>query len=257
MTSPPAASSWLSLAGPDVRSRAIIVVEAGLAILDGVSSMDDDGLPSIVVRAAVSVGSAMVGSVRVTQGDDVEWVWGAEGPLVDDVSSLVTRAAPSELVVSGAVASAINHRFSLQRAAGSVYVVAAITEVGQESTVDPASHRFVSTILVTNVVGYATTIERLGDRAGGELMAAHERALRAELVVHGGEEVNLAGEGLLASFDGPAGAYRCALGMIVRVRQLGLAIRAGVHTGEVERVGESFRGIALNVAAAVAAGDTR
>ncbi len=74
----------------------------------------------------------------------------------------------------------------------------------------PPSNRHVTTILVTDIVGSTGTFERVGDRAGSELLAAHERMTRAELVLHGGEEINAIGDGFLASFDSPASAIRCA-----------------------------------------------
>ena len=110
----------------------------------------------------------------------------------------------------------------------------------------------VTTILVTDIVGSTSTFERVGDRAGGELLAAHERVTRDELVLHGGAEINTVGDGFLAAFDSPARAIRCAFAVLARVRELGLVIRAGVHTGELERVEGTVRGIAMHVAARIA-----
>ena len=109
-----------------------------------------------------------------------------------------------------------------------------------------------TTILVTDIVGSTSTLERVGDQAGGELLAAHERMTRDELVLHGGDEINMVGDGFFASFASPARAIRCALAIVSRVRDLGIVIRAGIHTGELERIGGTPRGIAMHVAARIA-----
>jgi class 3 adenylate cyclase len=76
--------------------------------------------------------------------------------------------------------------------------------------------------------------------------------LRAQLARFRGREIDSAGDGILAVFDGPARAVRCALAMTRRVEPLGLELRAGVHTGEVERAGPAVRGLAVHVAARIA-----
>lgn len=77
--------------------------------------------------------------------------------------------------------------------------------------------------------------------------------MRAQLVRFRGEEIDTAGDGLLATFDGPARAVRCATAIVAAVRTLGLEIRAGVHTGEIERAGSDIRGIAVHLGARIAA----
>jgi class 3 adenylate cyclase len=95
--------------------------------------------------------------------------------------------------------------------------------------------------------------ERVGDHAWNELASAQERATRAELARFGGEEINTTGDGFLVAFDSPARAIRCALAVMIRLDSLGLRIRAGVHTGEVEQVDGRTRGIALALASRIAA----
>jgi class 3 adenylate cyclase/DNA-binding CsgD family transcriptional regulator len=115
-----------------------------------------------------------------------------------------------------------------------------------------AAQRRVKTILVSDIVGSTRTLERVGDRAGGLLMDAHERVAREELVVFGGEELDTAGDSFLAAFDSAAGAVRYAVVLIDRVVELGMAIRVGIHTGELEEVDGRPRGIALHIAARIA-----
>jgi class 3 adenylate cyclase len=203
------------------------------------------------VGAAVTAGSAVVGSMRTGRGQELRWAWAAEGEPVEHAAQLARSATAGSVLVSGEVASAVRHQFVVQPAGDDSFLVR--PRADDHDAGAPGADRRVATVLVTNLVGATRMIERLGDRAGGGLMAAHERATRAELVVHGGHELNTTGDGLLAVFDSPAGAIRCAFGVLTRVRYLGLAIRAGVHTGEVEYVAGVARGLALHVAAAIAA----
>ena len=113
--------------------------------------------------------------------------------------------------------------------------------------------RVLATILVTDLVGSTAKAAELGDRAWGDLLGSHHQAVRHELRRFSGEEINTAGDGFLALFDGPARAIRCALAVTQSVSELGLAVRAGIHTGEVERPGRDVSGIAVHVSARVAA----
>jgi class 3 adenylate cyclase len=112
--------------------------------------------------------------------------------------------------------------------------------------------RVLATILFTDLVGSTEAAVALGDRAWTDLLAAHHHAVRRALARFGGEEIDTAGDGFLVVFDGPARAVRCALAIRDEVAELGLEIRAGLHTGEVERVDGSIRGIAVHLAARVA-----
>jgi class 3 adenylate cyclase len=112
--------------------------------------------------------------------------------------------------------------------------------------------RLLATILFTDIVGSTETARQLGDSAWSRLLEQHHAVVRRELDHFAGEEIDTAGDGFFAIFDGPARAIRCALGLQHHLSPLGLQIRAGLHTGEVERVrGEKPRGIAVNVAARV------
>jgi class 3 adenylate cyclase len=114
--------------------------------------------------------------------------------------------------------------------------------------------RVLATVLFTDLVGSTEKARTLGDRRWSELLELHHEVVRAELRHHGGEEIDTAGDGFLALFDGPARAIRCALELREPLAALGVEVRAGVHTGEVERPrGEGPRGIAVHVGARVAA----
>jgi len=117
----------------------------------------------------------------------------------------------------------------------------------------PVGSRILATLLFTDIVGSTQMVQRLGDRAWADLLAEHHAAVRLELVRFSGDEIDTAGDGFLALFDGPARALRSALAIRDAVRALGLEIRAGVHTGEVERTADEIRGIAVHLAARVLA----
>jgi pimeloyl-ACP methyl ester carboxylesterase len=114
--------------------------------------------------------------------------------------------------------------------------------------------RVLATVLFTDLVASTERATALGDRAWAELLERHHEVVRGELARFGGEEIDTAGDGFLALFDGPARAVRCALGIRDGLGAIGLGVRAGVHTGEVERPrGGQPRGIAVHTGARIAA----
>ena len=113
--------------------------------------------------------------------------------------------------------------------------------------------RVLATVLFTDVVGSTERAVELGDRRWRELLDEHNRVVRRELERFRGREIDTAGDGFLATFDGPARAVRCAQSIAEAVRAVGLEIRAGVHTGEIELAGDDVRGIAVHTGARVAA----
>lgn len=116
----------------------------------------------------------------------------------------------------------------------------------------PDPDRVLATILFTDIVGSTERAASLGDKAWSELVGRHHAAIRRELERSRGREVDTAGDGFLAMFDGPARAVRSAVAATEAVAELGLEIRAGVHTGEVELAGTGIRGLAVHVGARIA-----
>jgi class 3 adenylate cyclase len=110
-----------------------------------------------------------------------------------------------------------------------------------------------ATVLFTDIVRSTETAAALGDRRWRELLQAHHAAVRRELERFRGREVDTAGDGVLATFDGPARAIRCAIAIRDVVEAIGLSIRAGLHTGECEMHGSEIAGIAVHMGARVAA----
>ena len=113
--------------------------------------------------------------------------------------------------------------------------------------------RVLATVLFTDIVGSTERAAAMGDRRWRDLLTSYYGLARDELARFRGREVDTAGDGFFAAFDGPARAIRCAKSISVKVRSLGIEIRAGLHTGECEMIGEKLGGIAVHIGARVAA----
>jgi class 3 adenylate cyclase len=120
----------------------------------------------------------------------------------------------------------------------------------------PEPDRVLATVMFTDIVGSTERAAELGDSRWRELLNNYYAVVRKELTTFRGREVNTAGDGLLATFDGPARAIRCACSVRERVRPLGLQVRAGLHTGECELIGDDVGGIAVHIGARVASAAT-
>jgi class 3 adenylate cyclase len=116
-----------------------------------------------------------------------------------------------------------------------------------------ATNRVLATVLFTDIVDSTSRAAEVGDHKWRELLLAHNDLIGREIQSSGGVVIKATGDGFLATFDGPARAVSCALAIVENVRHLGLDVRAGVHTGECERVGDDVAGIAVHIGARVAA----
>jgi class 3 adenylate cyclase len=117
----------------------------------------------------------------------------------------------------------------------------------------PRTDRVLATVLFTDIVDSTGHAAKLGDSAWRELLGRHDRLVRAHVERHRGRFVKSLGDGILATFDGPARAIRGALDISRTVSGLGLEVRAGVHTGEVEVLGDDVGGMAVHIGARVSA----
>jgi len=115
------------------------------------------------------------------------------------------------------------------------------------------SERVLATALFTDIVGSTTRLAQLGDKGWRDLIQQHHAIVRRQLVRFSGREVDTAGDGFFATFDGPARAIRCATAITSGVQELGLEVRAGLHTGECEVIEGKIGGIAVHTGARVAA----
>jgi len=117
----------------------------------------------------------------------------------------------------------------------------------------PLPDRVLTTVMFTDIVGSTRRAASLGDAGSRELVARHDELMRAELERDRGREVKTMGDGFLATFDGPARGIRCARAVADAVRALDIELRAGLHTGECEVVGDDIAGLAVNVGARIGA----
>jgi class 3 adenylate cyclase/pimeloyl-ACP methyl ester carboxylesterase len=119
----------------------------------------------------------------------------------------------------------------------------------------PARHsdRVLATVLFTDIVGSTEHAARLGDRRWRDVLATHDAVVRAEVLRFRGGLVKTTGDGVLATFDGPGRAIRCSCAIRDSARTLGIDVRAGLHTGEIEVIGDDVAGIAVHIGARVLA----
>ena len=122
-----------------------------------------------------------------------------------------------------------------------------VTGVRQEVVDD----RVLATILFVDIADSTRMLSELGDRVWKEKLESYYRLVRSEFRQYRGRETNTAGDGIMASFDGPARAVRCASAIASQIKQSGLDVRAGVHTGEVQVMGDNIGGIAVHIASRV------
>jgi class 3 adenylate cyclase len=118
---------------------------------------------------------------------------------------------------------------------------------------EPDAERILATVLFTDIVESTRIAADLGDTRWRGLLERHHELVREALSYHRGREVKTIGDGFLATFDGPARAIRCAREIVASADQLGIKIRAGLHTGECELLGDDIGGIAVHIAARVSA----
>ena len=210
--------------GADAASRSTAAVSAALAIIEESPTGAPPGAAApLTTRVAITEGRAHIGSTRITRAGTPRWVYAAEGEPVTQAIAIV-REGSADLRVTGDVASTVNATFTLEPLGDETFkVVAAQAGPGDAAPAGLDSSRQIRSILVTRIVGTTKAAERLGDRAWGELVLAHERAVREQLVLFGGEEIDAPGDGFLLSFDSPARAVRCAL----RIRRSRSHARAG------------------------------
>jgi class 3 adenylate cyclase len=132
-------------------------------------------------------------------------------------------------------------------------ILAEIEEFLIGSHLGPEPERALATVLFTDIVGSTERAAELGDRRWREVLERHDAIVRHQLQVHRGREVKTMGDGFLATFDGPARAIRCAAAVRDELAAIGVEIRVGIHTGEVELVGDDVSGMAVNIGARIGA----
>jgi len=221
------------------------VVESSLAFHQAAAS------PSAVVALERMNGALDIREILPTVRVPTLVIAREQDPLVDPeaVRDLARRISGAQLRL---FPGATHHMAAPWAGLDGEPIYAAIEEFVTGSRPAVASDRVLTTVLFLDLVGSTERAAATGDRAWRELLDEHYRGIRQELARSGGLEVDTAGDGLLATFDGPARAVRFAFAVAHRDRELGLELRAGVHCGEVERAGDAVRGIAVHIASRIA-----
>ena len=204
--------------------------------------------------------SALVALQRMQQTVDVRDVL----PTIR-VPTLVMHAVDDEVIpvdAARAMASQVpgarfvtfpgRHRFWFDETVREA-VAAEIEEFVTGTRSAPVRDRVLATVLFTDIVGSTEQLASVGDRVWRERVVSHHEVVRKALERYRGHEVDTAGDGFFATFDGPGRAVSCAQSIVDALRPLGIEIRAGVHTGECETIGEKVSGIAVHIGARVAA----
>lgn len=210
----------------------------------------------------VSLGDTTIGRARWEPG----WHWATDmKPIVGTASCQLHHLGYS---VSGVLQVVMDDGQTLDIPPNSIYEIPAghdarvVGDVAWETvewtsgrmvgvSPDGPDERIVATVLFTDIIDSTGMLERVGDAAWRDLIATHNARLRDELNMFRGREVATTGDGFLAIFDSATRAVRCAAAMAKSAREVGLPIRVGVHTGEVEFVGGDARGVAVHTAARV------
>jgi pimeloyl-ACP methyl ester carboxylesterase len=239
--------------------------EHALAMVRSLGRFDDDELEAFVdyLRYGASPGM-LEGLLRMNKEIDIRHVL----PVVR-VPTLVLHGADDEIVPPEAarhLASRIpGARFIELPGVGHLALGGAgdrigvetnrfLTDVWESGGWDEAEpERMLATVLFTDIVDATAKALGLGDRAWRDLLQRHHSIIRRELSRFRGREIDTAGDGFFAAFDGPARAIRCACAVVDRVRELGIDVRAGLHTGECEVADGKVSGIAVHTGARVAA----
>jgi class 3 adenylate cyclase len=162
--------------------------------------------------------------------------------VADRISGARLVELPAGHLATGQAAAAVNDE--IRRFLSEVW------ESGDWEGTEP--DRVLATILFTDIVDASERAAELGDRAWRELLERHHELVRRQLARFRGREVDTAGDGFFASFDGPARAIRCACAIVESMPEVGLEVRAGLHTGECELIDRKVAGIAVHTGARVA-----
>ena len=226
---------------------------------------DDLRTMTKVQFATVGLDDATVGHCRFEPG----WRWSTDmGPVVGVASCPIRHLGYS---MSGSVRVVMDDGQTLDVGPDTVFDIPPGHDkwvVGDEpwitiewgasgraldAALNESGARSLATVLFTDIVDSTARVQLIGDAAWRDLLAAHNGRLREQLNIFRGREVKTTGDGLLAVFDSPTRAAQCALEITRSVRAIGLEIRAGLHTGEIELVGDDVRGIAVHTAARILA----
>ena len=200
--------------------------------------------------AAAFIRMEMEGDVREVLASVRAPTLVAHGPKSADESRFIANSIPGADVIE---IEGLRDDFSWANPSANDVLVEETARFLERLGPRPAPDRVLATVLFTDIVGSTQLAAELGDSEWRRLLERHHALVRRQLGAFRGEEVDTAGDGFFATFDGPARAITCAGAIRDEVRALGLEIRAGLHTGECELGGGKVAGIAVNVGSRIAA----
>jgi pimeloyl-ACP methyl ester carboxylesterase len=172
-----------------------------------------------------------------------------DGRFSIDVARVMARSIPNAQLVE---LPGRDHAFFVDPDPAVAEVRRFLRSLSPDEWREPESERILATVVFTDIVGSTLRAAELGDRRWRELLSEHNAILRSQLARYRGREIDTAGDGFFATFDGPARAIRCARAIVAALRAIGLDVRVGVHTGECEVVDGKVGGIAVHIGARVA-----
>lgn len=170
---------------------------------------------------------------------------------IDDTDVSIEEGRYIASQIPGAKLVEIEGKDHLLNGEGSEVILEEVEEFVTGSRGAKSHERVLATVLFTDIVGSTETASRMGDRPWRDLLERHNQTVRAEVARHRGREVDTQGDGFLATFDGPARAITAAQAIGRALEPLGVDIRAGLHTGEIEVVGDDVAGLAVHIGARV------
>jgi class 3 adenylate cyclase len=232
-------------------------------VLKNLRSPDDTFRASGILERSVQVGEQTIGRARIEPG----WRWSVDvQPLVGTPSCAVRHLG---IAIAGRFHVVMDDGREIEVGPDDVFDIPPGHDawvVGDEAfeTVEfagiygygrpaPGGDAYVTSIMLTDVVDSTAAIERLGRGGWDRLIAGHFESARRSIDRHHGAEIRTTGDGILATFDGAARAARAAGEIHAGAAALGLAVRVGIHTGEVDPVPGNIRGLAVHIAARIAA----
>jgi class 3 adenylate cyclase/pimeloyl-ACP methyl ester carboxylesterase len=226
------------------------------------SSEEDRAALATLLRQSASPG-AVAALDRMNRESDIRAILGA----IRVPTLVLNRTGDHPYIVAGSKYLAeriphvrhvefpgVDHSISAGNAPAVLDEIERFLKTSWEAHMDEAAEpeRVLATVMFTDIVGSTAKAAELGDRRWRELLSEHHGLIRRQLAMARGRELDTAGDGFFASFDGPARAIRCASRISEEVKQLGIDIRAGLHTGECEVIDGKVGGIAVHIGARVA-----
>ena len=221
------------------------------SVAPGALAAEAEAFGSVDIRGVLSSIQVPTLVVGLLEGRDHVPVWTESfGEAASNAQVVADRITGARLISPAVEGGAAWHHWDARGPAILDAIGELISGIREEQE---SFDRVLATVLFTDIVDSTAVAARLGDAGWRTLVERHHSTVRSLLTRYRGSEVDTAGDGFFATFDGPARAVRCATAIVAAMRPLGVQIRAGVHTGEVEMIGGKTGGLAVVIGARIAA----